>query len=76
MERIRKSTHSIRLRILFACVGLMAAGLGLAGVLIQTIYQEAQIASAEANGRVLVDQIADNISRRDRKSTRLNSSHR
>ena len=64
MERIRKSTHSIRLRILFACVGLMAAGLGLAGVLIQTIYQEAQIASAEANGRVLVDQIADNISRR------------
>lgn len=28
------------------------------------IYQEAQINSAQANGRVLVDQIADNISRR------------
>lgn len=56
-----KNRYSIRWRILLTCVSLMAAGLGLAGILIQIIYQEAQINSAGANGRVLVDQIADNM---------------
>ncbi len=56
-----KNRYSIRWRILLTCVSLMAAGLGLAGILIRIIYQEAQINSAGANGCVLVDQIADNM---------------
>lgn len=64
MQYLKRGRYSIRWRILFACVSLVAVGLGMSGMVIQMIYQEAQINSAQANGRVLVDQIADNISRR------------
>lgn len=64
MQYLKRGRYSIRWRILFACVGLVAVGLGMSGMVIQMIYQEAQINSAQANGKVLVDQIADNISRR------------
>lgn len=64
MQYLKRGRYSIRWRILFACVSLVAVGLGMSGMVIQMIYQEAQINSAQANGKVLVDQIADNISRR------------
>lgn len=64
MQYLKRGGYSIRWRILFACVSLVAVGLGMSGMVIQMIYQEAQINSAQANGKVLVDQIADNISRR------------
>lgn len=64
MQYLKRGSYSIRWRILCACVSLVAIGLGMAGMVIQMIYQEAQISSAQANGEVLVDQIAENISRR------------